>query len=235
MTKEAIFIFTLKLIIQPKVNISYKEGYEVAAQLLRKFIDENDGGLKKEHYVHKFSYYTFDQMQPYEKDKIYKKGMYYALEIKTIVDEFKDMRKFKGIETDKLELVDVIFSKLYYNPKGKLRSKTPVYMKVKDFGSPEHLERLRENIVFRYLKSGINTSDDIEFVRNEVIDQITILPQVVTIPFKEKKLKNGECVLYHCGKVDITFKDNEVAKEVEKLIYASGLGSNTSNGFGYME
>ena len=232
-------MYKVKISIRPKVDIDKKEGYECVAKLIREFIQKNNKKLKEEHYQSKFSYYTFNQMVPFEEDGVYKKGEVYNVELKTIVDEFKDIKKHKNLETDKLEMVAVSVSKLYYSPKGKLRSVTPVFLKTKKIETEDYLnkvkERIRENMIFRYLKSNLNTNNDIEYLRKHLIKEINVNPKFITIPFKGKRTKNGNYLLYHCIHVEVEFEDNEVAKEVEKIIYASGLGLNTSNGFGYME
>ncbi|MEB2630196.1 hypothetical protein SOP94_17205 [Peribacillus frigoritolerans] len=232
-------MFTVKLTVRAKIDIGQKETYESVAQLIRLFIDQNTKTLKKEHYESKFSYYTFSQFSPFEESGIYTKDSLYNLELKTIVDEFKDLKSYKGLETDRLELVAVSATKLYYNPKGHLISKTPVFLRTKKIEDEEYLrkvkEKIRENILFRYVKSGKNSNDDLEYLRKNVVEDIKVDFKVVTIPFKRKQISNDRYLIYHCINLSVDFADNEAAKEVEKLIYSSGLGMLTSNGFGYME
>lgn len=232
-------MYTVKMTVRAKVDIGQKETYESVAQLIRVFIDQNDKTLKKEHYHSNFSYYTFSQFSPYEESGIYKSGQLYNLELKTIVEEFKDLKHYKGMETDRLELVAVSATKLYYNPKGHLTSKTPVYFNTKKIEDEEYLrkvkEKIRENIIFRYVKSGKNTNDDLDYLRQNVVEDIKVDFKVITIPFKRKRVNTNSHLVYHCINLSVAFADNEAAKEVEKLIYSSGLGMRTSNGFGYME
>jgi CRISPR/Cas system endoribonuclease Cas6 (RAMP superfamily) len=133
----------------------------------------------------------------------------------------------------------VSVSKLYYNPKGALRSKTPVFLNTKKIETEDYLkiveEKIRENILFRYLKLEFNSNNDLDFLRKNVIKNIKVNPKYITIPFASKRLKSGSPLLYHCVHVGVEFEENDVSKEIEKTIYSSGLGLNTSNGFGYME
>lgn len=229
----------VQMTVRLKDDVDKKEGYECNAQLIRSFIGRNGKGLKERHYVSTFSYYTYCQMSPFEEDGIYKKGGFYNIGLKTIVEEFKDIRNYRGLETDKVELVAASVSKLYYEPKGKLKSVTPVYLKTEKIETPEYMdevkEQVKENILFRYVTSNLNSISDLDYLRKTVIKDIRINPKFITIPFKSKKTASGGYLLYQCVHVEVEFMDNEGSKEVERVIYASGLGNLTSNGFGYME
>lgn len=224
--------------LELKKDISLKESYEKISTLVRFFIDKNDKKLKEEHYHKNFAYYSFSNFYPLEKDMLYKKGQIYTVELRSLKEEFLDLKKYKGLETDSLQIVSVNSGKLYYGANGHLQSETPVFFNTKkivdELYEREVKEKIRENVLFRYVKSGINTSDGLENLRETVLKDISIDRKVITIPFEEKKLRNGKTLLYHCFHVKLEFQDNEIAKEVEKVIYAGGIGMNTSNGFGLM-
>lgn len=232
-------MFRSVVTVRLKEDMPRKESYEKMAGLIRLFIDRNDKNMKKDHYVKTFSYYTFSNMTPFESDGVYKKDQFYNFEIKSTLNEIKDLKSFRGLQTDEMEIVAVNVNKLYYKAKGSLSSETPVFMRTKRIQDEayenEVKERIRENILFRYVKSGLNGNDDLPRLRKEVIKDIHINRKIVTIPFQKKKLHNGNHLLYHCIGVKIDFQDNELAQDVEKIIYASGIGCNTSNGFGFME
>lgn len=231
-------MYKITLEVQLKQDVTRKESYEKIAKLIRVFINQNDKELKKTHYEKNFSYYTFSNMFPFESDSVYKKGGVYTIELRSIKKEFLDFKTFKGLETPEMVVVDVSGGKLYYGGNGKLSSETPVFFNTKKINDKAYerqvKDKIRENIIFRYVKSGMNSNDDLDHLRQHVIEDIHINPKVVTIPFEEKKLKNGNSLLYHCFNVEVVFQDNPLSKEVEKVIYSSGLGLNTSNGFGFM-
>lgn len=232
-------MYQLILEMELKKDVTLKESYEKISKLIRLFINKNNKQLKSEHYQPVFSYYTFSNFFPKEKQPLFKKGGIYSVELRSLKAEFLDLKKFKNLETEDLRLVGVNAGKMYYHSKGELKSETPIFLNSKriedDIYEKEVIEKVRENIIFRYLKSGTNSNDDRNFLRQEIIDNITINRKVITIPFQEKKVKNGNSLLYHCMHVDIKFKNNDIAKEVEQIVYAGGLGLNTSNGFGFMK
>lgn len=237
--KRSVGMYRLVLELELKNDMNLKESYEKISTMVRFFIHKNNKGLKASHYEKKFSYYTFSNFFPAEKDALFKKGNRYEVELRSINEEFLDLRAFKQLETDDLILVGVNAGRLYYRGQGFLKSETPVYFNTKRIQNEQYeqevKEKIRENILFRYVKSGLNTNDDLDFLRKEIIEEISISKKVITIPFQKKKLANGNDLLYHCLHVDIKFKDNDIAREVEKVIYVGGLGLNTSNGFGLMK
>lgn len=232
-------MYQLVLEMKLKKDITLKESYEKISKLVRLFIHKNDKGMKSEHYQSKFSYYTFSNFFPKETGAVFKKDGIYSVELRSLKKEFLDLKQFKDLETEDLRLVGVNAGKMYYHGKGTLKSETPIFLNSKRIENEDYekevVEKIRENIVFRYLKSGINTNDDPSYLRKEIIDSVKVNRKVITIPFQEKKIKNGNSLLYHCLHVDIKFKDNEIAREVEGIVYAGGLGLNTSNGFGFMK
>lgn len=232
-------MYKVILELELKNDITLKDSYEKIANFIRTFIQLNNKGLKKEHYEKKFSYYTFSNFFPKEPKAVFKKNNIYQVEIRSLHQEIIDIRHFKSLETEDFTLVDANAGKLYYQGSGFLKSETPVYFKTKRIEDAAYemqvVEQIKENIVFRYLKSGRNTNDDIAFIRTNVIKKIHINKKIITIPFKGKKLNNGQHLLYHCLHIDVQFHNNEIAKEVETVIYAGGLGLNTSNGFGLMK
>ena len=221
-----------------KRDIDRKETYEKTAKLIRLFINLNNKELKKEHYLKQFSYYTFSNFSPLESAGVYKKGRLYTVELRSLKKEFLEMKYYGGLETDELRMVAVSSGKLYYRPSGKLTSETPVFFRTKRIETEAYerqvKDEIRENILYRYVKSGLNKSDDLDELRQSVISSIEINPKVITIPFEEKRLKNGNPLLYHCFHLALTFQDTEEAKQAEQILYASGIGKNTSNGFGLM-
>lgn len=231
-------MYQVNMQVRLKKELNRKSTYEKTAALIRLFIDRNDKELKKNHYEKMFSYYSFSNFHPLEKDGRYPKGNVYTVEIRTLHKEFLDMKQFKGLETDELTLEDVNAGPLFYGGRGVLETETPVYFKTKrivDAAYEEKVkERIRENMLFRYVKSGINASDDLDALRTDTIKSIAINPKVITIPFESKRLNDGNALLYHCFHARIEFQDNPVAKDVEKVVYGGGLGLNTSNGFGFL-
>lgn len=222
-----------------KENITLKETYEKVSKFIRHFINQTDGYLKETHYESTFSYYTFSNFFPREDDSVFKKGKSYQVELRTLNKEFLQLKNFKGLETKELALTSTNSGKLYYFGGGKLKSETPVFFNTKRIEDENYenevKEKIRENILFRYLKSGINTNDDISYLRENIVKNIKINKKVITIPFEEKKMNNGKYLLYHCLNIDIEFCDNKSAKEAEAVVYSGGLGLSTSNGFGFMK
>lgn len=231
-------MYVTKLELLLKKDLTWKTSYEKIAIFLRLFINKNDKDLKKEHYESRFSYYSFSNLFPMESDHVFKKGNTYTLEVRSLHKEFMDLKKFKGLENDEFELKHVNTGKLYYGGTGKIKTETPIFLKTSYIKEKKEMdvakEKIRENILFRYVKSGLNTEGNLDELRKTVIKNIEIDRKVVSIPFEKKKLKNGKPYIYHCLHVGIEFQDNPIAKEVEKVVYAGGLGKNTSNGFGFM-
>jgi len=233
-------VYKITLELKLKTNITQKESYQRVAAILRLFIKENTKDLYETHYSKQFSYYSFSNMYPCEDDRVYKKGNIYTVEVRTLKEEFLDLKKYKNLETDELVLLSANGGKLYYSSQGSIETETPLYMGNKRIKTKQDLanlqEKIRENIIFRYLKSGVNQSDDIDALRKELLDDenIEVSNSIVTIPFDSKRLNTGEALLYHCLYVKVKFNDNKLAKDVEKVIYAGGIGKNTSNGFGFI-
>lgn len=232
-------MYKLTMEVEPKNDFTLKQSYEKISELIRKFIVMNEKELSKNHYEDVFSYYSFSNPENTKGKTLYEKGQFYTVELKTLQIEFLDMKLINGIETQDVKIVSVSGGKLFYKSEGVLVTETPVFMKTKPIRDEEYKdkvkEKIRENIVFRYLKSGINSSDDIDYVRENCVKDIEIADKIVTVPFENKKTTTGKPLLYHCLGLKVTFKDNDLAKEVEKIIYASGLGKMTSCGFGYMK
>ncbi|WP_026801528.1 hypothetical protein [Pontibacillus halophilus] len=219
--------------------IARKDIYEKMAILIRDFISKNKKGLHAEHYKRSFSYYCFSNPTPMEHDEVYRKGRRYTVELRSLDAEFKDLRYYTGLETDDLRLVSVSSGKLFFGPTGALRTVTPMYFKTKRIQTDDYRveveHRLRENIIFRYVKSGMNSVDDLEWLRENLVRNIKLYTKVITIPFPSKRLDNGKSLLYHCIHADVYFHENEPGYEVQKILYAGGIGMSTSNGFGMMD
>ncbi|WHZ60083.1 hypothetical protein [Metabacillus hrfriensis] len=231
-------MYKVTMEIEVKKDTHARDAYEELSRLIRLFIDQNDKELKEKHYHSVFSYYSFSNMHPFEKDLIYKAGKYYVVELRSLHKEFLDMKMYQGLETEAVSIADVSSTKLFYHGSGEIQTETPLFMNNKPLSSKDERDKLidllRENIVFRYLKSGMNQNDDIAFVRSQVVEKIEVTDRLITVPFSRKKLKDGSAYRYHCYHAKVFFHDNDVAKEVEKVLYAGGIGKNTSNGFGFI-
>ncbi|PFH91393.1 hypothetical protein [Bacillus sp. AFS088145] len=228
-------MFRLFVSVSPKRPITRKESYEVTAILIRKFIDLHNGDMKKAHYQKTFSHYSFSNLYPMEGNYVYQQDRAYTFEIRTLKRELLDLRSYVGLETEDVVVTSVSASKILYGSKGMLQSETPVYVAKEKRKKKSIEEYIRENILYRYVKSGCNSCDDLDWLREHVIKEIRVNEDTITVPFKTKRLKNGEAYRYHCTNMTIVFQHNDVAKEVEKIVYISGLGQNTSNGFGFMK
>jgi len=234
-----VYKVTFNVILKEDITIAH--AYEKLAIAVRLFIKKNDGEMMKKHYAREFSFYSFSNMSPYENDQVYKKGNVYTVELRSLHREFLDMKKHIPIETESLVIISAVTGKLYYKSQGEIRTESPFYMNVlnkKRIETKEEEENvkilLRENIIYRYLRSENKTCDDANFLRENVVDRIVFQQHPIVIPFFTKPLNNGDPVKYHCRKAIIKFKDTDIAKEVEKVIYAGGIGQNTSNGFGFI-
>lgn len=237
--KGVMDVYRVVIELQLKKNLPLKSVYERVAIFLRTFIEQNNKGLKATHYDKNFSYYSFSNFFPREPDAVFKKGKSYQVEIRSLHAEFLDLKHFKGMETPEMTLVGVNGGKLFYRGTGTLKSETPVFFNTKRIETAAYeadvKARIQENVLYRYVKSGQNQSDDLDHLRAHVIQDIHINRNVITIPFETKKLNNGRSLLYHCLHIDLAFQDNDIAREAERIIYAGGLGLNTSNGFGLMK
>jgi CRISPR-associated endoribonuclease Cas6 len=229
-------MLSIKIIVKTKKDIFFKDNYQNISSLIRLFINENNKEMKKEHYEKKFSYYTFNQMEPFEENKIYKKDTIYTFEIRTIKSEMRDLRKFKGLETSELIILGVTVNKIFRKASGFLETTTPTFLNLKKLdkeSSKLYKEKIRENILFKYLKNG-NEKENINWLRENIIEKIEIDKKFITIPFDKQKNNKNESILYQCYNIKVYFKDNEKTPDIENLIYSTGLGNMTSNGFGFM-
>ena len=230
---------TFNVILKEDITIAH--AYEKLAIAVRLFIKNNDGKLMERHYEKEFSFYSFSNMSPYENDQVYKKGNVYTVELRSLHKEFLDIKKHIPIETDSLVIISATCGKLYYKSQGEIQTEAPLFMSFlnkKRLETKEEEEKLkvllRENMIYRYLKSGDKKDIDLDFLRENVVDRIVLQQHPVVIPFSTKPLNNGDPLKYHCRKAVIKFKDTDIAKEVEKVIYAGGIGHGTSNGFGFI-
>lgn len=226
-------MYKMMLEIEFKKDIEFKKTYREISNMIRIFIDKNNKQLKETHYQKIFSYYSFSNPSPFEIDAVFKAGKSYTVELRSLNKEFLDLKNFQGLETPSLLLHSAMGGKEFYRPRGQVRTETPLFMNLrKDIDGDEKMkEKIRENIVFRYLKCGFNTSDDIAHVRNNVVKEIKIHDKKINIPFEKDKTE----IIHNCYHVEVLFEDNPIAKEVEKVIYGGGLGKNTSNGFGFIK
>lgn len=223
--------------VRIKKDCHFKDMYEQLSDLIKVFSLHNQKGLKAQHYQNSFSYYGFSQLEPKEKDAIYKVDHLYNFSIRSLTEELMDLKAYRGLETASLRVEDVHVSPIFYQSSGSIRTETPAYLGegIKTLSSEKLEEKIRENMVFRYLKSGRNHYDDIDAARFKSIKSITISPFIASVPFHKKKMKNGQPFRYHLYHVNVLFFDTPMAKEMEKVIYAGGVGKNTANGFGFIQ
>lgn len=226
MKKTMIYELDLKVFLLK--NIFESEALQKITYFLdRTFLSE--GCWKDYHNNISFKEYSFKSFYPVEKDKLYKAGNIYQIQIRTSSEKLKDFLEaaLPNITTEEMKglvLKTRVIKQKYIN---KLISITPVITKFndgywKDNHTIEEFEkRLVENIIKKY-----------NFFNDDKLDENFIFFTKIhfknSIPIKTK-YKNISLL---GDKIELTIANNPIAQNLAYLALGVGLLELNGRGFG---
>lgn len=238
--KKEIKVYELSLIVKLNQDIAFDKTTDVITKFLDDKICEKKG--IDYHNSKNFKDYTFDNLIPFEKDKIYKKGINYVFRIRTINEELCEIfykledfnnEYFKVLKTSKREVEKKIIDKLYTltpallkQNKSSKRDKTGYWliseMKVKEFQKIVHINAIRKYQFFNELP--------IEFWEkekdNKFFEGIKFKKNGVKISYKGKTL--------YTDKFELKIKNDELSQKIAYMLLGVGILQNNSRGLGFV-
>lgn len=183
------------------------------------------------HNENKYKNYCFNSFYPIEKDKVYKQGNIYTIQIRTIEKNLADFfntnlvnhynESIKGLTSEIKIIPQRYIEKLY--------SITPVILKGEDgywkgkFTLSDFEKRLKENIIKKY-NSVLNTKIDENFQLYTSIEFINKKP--IAFNYKGKKILGD--------KITLNISNDKAAQELAYMALGTGVLEMNARGAGYV-
>lgn len=207
---------------------------ETSSNVISTLIDQSflkDPKMMEMHKENAYKCYSFNSFYPLEKDKVYKEGKLYNLQIRTIDKKFVEHCKKYLINsyTESLKVLTISVKTLPKKHIERIYSITPLILKNDDgywkkcLTFDQYVERVKVNLIKKYKY----------FYNVEINEDFELFTYV--------KLDNGKPVAFHYkgikllgDKVTIHVAENEMAQKLAYLALGVGAGEMSARGAGYM-
>ena len=220
-----------------KQDISFKESFEILSKYIS-YSMAQDKTLLELHNQNRFKYYSFSNLYPPQKDKIYHKGANYTIDIRSLNEQFIDSLQdtlraninnpyLQILITQKSSIKQFFISELY--------SITPVIATIED--GKFWTQQQDGDIIKLYNQLHNNLDRKYREFYDKKLDCNENFIQLLSIknhkPQNIWSTKNGKSFRFFGNKFSIVPREDEASQKLAFMALACGLGEKNSFGGGF--
>lgn len=223
-------VYEIRIKVYLLKSISFSESISQIGELIDTTFGK-DEKYKMFHQKNAFKYYTFASFFPLEKDKIYKEGNIYSLQIRTVDENLKNffMDNLKNAYTDNMKSLTISCNTVKQKLIEQIYSITPFVMKF-DKGywkGHENIDtvfnRIKVNLIKKYNAFyNLKIDEDFDFFNHFNLNNK--LP--ISIEYKNIKMLGD--------KGSFIIDSNPMAQKLAYFALGTGIGEMSSRGFGFV-